>query len=124
MRSPKERPNFLDAVVMRRIDHEILENGRVVLLRPKFMTGPLRRWLQPRLSKPHFRVRLDEIGSATWLLIDGERSVGSIADTLAESLGDKIEPRYERVASFVKELLRGKMVRPCDRGKGSVPIPG
>jgi hypothetical protein len=109
-RGGKSEGNYLDRVPARAVGHEEGAEGRLVLLRPKFMTGPLARLLQPRIPKQHFRVRLDDIGTAVWKLIDGERNVGQIADALVEPLGDRIEPRYERVSRFIHSLHKGSMI--------------
>jgi hypothetical protein len=98
-----------------------------VLLRPKFIKGPLAWWLQPRIKRKYFRVKLDDLGTATWAAIDGERTVGQIADFLYERFGEEVEPRYERCARFIHSLAQGAMVelRPpvfsegrVDRGTG------
>ncbi len=106
----KSAPNYLDNVPVQRVGHEAGENGLLILLRPKFMRGPFAWWLQPRLRSRHFRVKLDEVGSAAWPLIDGKRSILEIAELLHEKLGERVEPRYERVSSFIAELRRGGMV--------------
>jgi hypothetical protein len=102
--------NYLEHVPRRNIDHEEGEDGRLVLLRPKYMSGPLARWLQPRIKRKHFKVKLDDLGTATWRAIDGKRNVGEIADLLFEEFGERIEPRYERMSMFIDSLYKGKMV--------------
>lgn len=102
--------NYLDHVPRRSIGHEETEDGQLVLLRPKFIKGPLARWLQPRIKRKFFRVRLDEVGTATWQAIDGNRNVGEIADLLYEQFGERIEPRYERMSRFIDSLAKGAMV--------------
>jgi hypothetical protein len=111
-RSSKETAgvNYLEYVPRRTIDHEEGEDGRLVLLRPKFIKGPLAKWLQPRIKRKHFKVRLDDLGSATWRAIDGRRTVGQIADLLYEQFGERIEPRYERMSMFIDSLAKGAMI--------------
>lgn len=111
-RRPKKNAgiNYLEYVPRRTIDHEEGEDGRLILLRPKFVKGPLARWLQPRIKRKHFRVRLDDLGSATWRAIDGRRTVGQIADLLYEEFGERIEPRYERMSMFIDSLAKGAMI--------------
>lgn len=109
-RQKNESNNYLDNVPRRTISHEDGENDCLVLLRPKFMKGLLAKYLQPHIKHPYYRVRLDEIGSSTWQAIDGERTVGEIADLLYESFGERVEPRYERCSRFIHSLHQGKMV--------------
>lgn len=102
--------NYLDCVPKRNVEFEKGDDGRVVILRPKFLKGPLAKYLQPHLKRKFFRVRLDEFGSATWEAIDGARTIGQISDLLFERFGEGVEPRYERCAKFIGSLHRGAMV--------------
>ncbi|MBW2277637.1 MAG: PqqD family protein [Deltaproteobacteria bacterium] len=102
--------NYLDYVPRRSIDHEEGDDGKLVLLRPKFMSGPLAKLLQPRITDKHLKVKLDDLGTATWRAIDGKRNVGQIADLLFEEFGDQIEPRYDRMSRFIDSLAKSKMV--------------
>jgi hypothetical protein len=109
-RSARPAPNFLDFVPVRRVDSETRGDGCLTLLRPKFVRGPLARWVQPRLAKPFYKVHLDAIGSAVWEQIDGARTVGEIAIDLERRFGDRVKPAHQRVSMFVGELARGRMV--------------
>lgn len=54
-----------------------VENERVVLVRHRF--GPVRRGLLRAFRvEPDLTVRLDELGTAVWGLIDGRRTVAQI----------------------------------------------
>ncbi len=94
----------------RLVGHEDTEDGRVVVLRPRFMRGPLAWWLQPRLTRPHFRVKLDEIGSFVWSRCDGHRTVGDIAAAMERQFGESAEKAAERLNMFLGELCRGGMI--------------
>ncbi len=99
-----ENSSYLHNIPSRKADHEEDDEGRCVLLRPKHMTGVLARLLQSKLPKKYSRIRLDDIGTTVWNLVDGELTVGQIADLAHEQLGDRVEPRYERVSQFVHNL--------------------
>jgi hypothetical protein len=109
-RRDREAVDYLEFVPRHTVDSEDGEDGRLVLLRPKWTRGLLARWLQPHIRHKFFRVRLDDVGSATWLLIDGRRTVGEICEALFERFGERVEPRYERGAKFIHQLERGEMV--------------
>jgi hypothetical protein len=109
-RDKSRQISYLDKVPSRAIEHEEGDDGRLTLLRPKFTRGPLAWWLQPRMKYKYFRVHLDDIGTATWRAIDGERNVGQIADLLYEEFGERIEPRYDRMSRFIDTLARSAMV--------------
>lgn len=93
------------------VDHEVIEDDLVVVLRPRYMSGPLARWLQPRLRKPNFRVRLDAIGSFVWQQCDGVRTVSQLVVAMEQHFGKKVEPALPRLRLFLGEMERGKMIR-------------
>ncbi len=99
-----ENNRYLHNVPRRNADHEEDGEGRCVLLRPKHLTGVLARLLQPKLPNNYSRISLDDIGTTVWKLVDGELTVGQIADLAHEQMGDRVEPRYERVSQFVHSL--------------------
>lgn len=111
--------NYLDRVPRRNVDFEEGEGGRLVLLRPKFMTGPFARWLQPRLPRKFFRVKLDDVGTLVWRSIDGARTVGDIAEILFAEFGERVEPRHERCSKFVHSLHQGAMIAFVEPGDGA-----
>jgi hypothetical protein len=117
-RDTAPRENYLDRVPKRNVAFEEGEGGRLVLLRPKFMGGPLARLLQPHLPKKHFRVKLDDIGTLVWRSIDGARTVGEIAEIVGAEFGERVEPRHERVSRFVHSLHQGAMVAFVGPGEG------
>jgi hypothetical protein len=103
-------PNLLDLAPRRKVEAERTPEGRAVLLRPKFMRGPLARWVQPRLRRPYYRIHLDDIGTFVWDHLDGETTVGRIAERAKEHFGERIEPVYERLHLFLQQLEQGKMI--------------
>ena len=108
-RSPA--PNLLDLAPTRAVTEERTPEGRAVLLRPKFHRGPLARFLQPRLRRPYYRIHLDDIGTFVWDHIDGETTVGAIADSVRVQFGDRIEPVYDRLQLFLQQLEQGRLIR-------------
>lgn len=105
-RNELETVNLLDIRPVRLARWE--ERGdRVVLLRPQ-PRGRTPRVLLDRflhLLAAH-RLRLDEIGSASWLLLDGKRSVAEVAEMLRQRFGGRVEPAEERVGHLVRVLRR------------------
>ena len=86
------------------------EDGRCVLLRPRFGTGRLGRWLNGLAGDPHYRIRLDEIGTLVWKSCDGRTSLAEIARAMRSAFGDRVEPAEERLARFVGRMLKGRMI--------------
>lgn len=96
--------NLLDYYPQHKVDWEE-NNGVVVLLLPKFTNRFLVRYILPRLNQKNFKIKLDEFGSWVWKEIDGEKSVLQIAEGLSKKFGDRVEPVYDRLGMFIKQLV-------------------
>ena len=86
------------------------EDGRCVLLRPRLGTSRLGRWLAGLAGDPHYRIRLDEVGTLVWKSCDGRTSLAEIARSMRSRFGDRVEPADERLARFVRRMLKGRMI--------------
>ena len=71
MKKEKQFANLWDLTPKRNAEWETTEEGKVVVLVPKFRNPFLVKWLLPYLSKPFFRIKLDDVGSAIWQQLDG-----------------------------------------------------
>lgn len=68
-------------------------------------TGMVNRLAQKYLKKPKTtQVHLDEMGSYIWPLIDGKRTIFEIANLVKLQFGEKAEPLYNRMVSYMKIL--------------------
>ena len=108
-RQKNQQRNIAEFVPCVCVDHEVGDDEAVKLLVPRFRVKWM-QWLQKRLKKPHIRVRLDRIGSAVWLLIDGRRTVADIGVELESKLGDEVQPLFERLGMFLGMLRRNKFI--------------
>lgn len=66
----------------------------------------------PRVS----HIALDEYGSYVWLLIDGTRTVGEIANSVKEKYGEKAEPLYDRLVKFMQILYNNRFIEYAGKG--------
>ena len=112
MRQKKHRReiNLLELIPNRVIEYDADENVIVTLQAPRFKSDFMRKWLQPRLKRPFLRVTLDEIGSSVWMLCDGRRKIGEIAEIMQRRFGDKIEPCYDRLGAFFQQLEHARFI--------------
>jgi hypothetical protein len=106
-----EALNLLDLKPVRLVESERTDDDHVTLLKPKFTWGPLARLLQPRLKRPYYKIHLDEIGTFVWDRIDGETTVGAVADAARAHFGEKIEPVHGRIKQFLAMLERGALIK-------------
>jgi len=103
------------------VEHEVGEEGIVSLLVPRFRVSWM-QWLQKRLKRPHIKVKLDEVGSAVWQLIDGARTVAQIGGELEHRFGEKIHPTSERLGMYLGILRRNKFIELVDPDVPPEPI--
>jgi len=94
----------------RLIAHREDADGRVCLLVPRFRARWM-AWYLGLLRRPCVELRLDAVGSATWLLCDGARSVAEVGAELRARFGSQVEPVGPRLALFFGQLEGGRLVR-------------
>ncbi len=102
--------NYLSLTPYRKFNHNQKSDGLIDVLVPRFTDRILGKLLQPRLKNPYIRANLDELGSATWLCIDGYKKVGEIISELDTELGDKIQPAQQRITMFLSNLYRNGFI--------------
>ena len=86
------------------------EDGRCVLLRPRLGSSRLARWVAGLGGDPYYRIRLDEVGTLVWKACDGRTPLADIVRRMRERFGDQVEPADQRLARFVRRMLRGRMI--------------
>jgi hypothetical protein len=104
MFSKKKREvyNLLELTPVRINEHEE-SDGLIRILIPKFKNKFFIS-LIPKSKSKHIRIKLDEIGTATWLMIDGNKKVKEIVAELRGTFAEKIEPAEDRVSKFIGGL--------------------
>ncbi len=107
MRKKKEviSKNYLEKIPMRQahINWSADESGIVTLDIEN--TGVMNRVAQKLFRKPKVsHVHLDEMGSFIWPLLDGERNIIKLGESVREQFGEKANPLYERLAKYFQIL--------------------
>jgi len=104
------REQFLSSRFLRRLDWNEADDGRVIVLRPRFGEGRMGRRLAVLFGLGDYRIRLDEIGTLVWRRCDGSHRGSEIAEELRREFGSRIEPAEERLNRFVDQMLRARMI--------------
>ncbi|MBN1282511.1 MAG: PqqD family protein [Proteobacteria bacterium] len=99
-----------DVVAKRTVEWEDGPEDRAVLLVPRFRRGPLARWLQPRLKRPHMRVKLDDLGTFVWRRLDGNTPFDEIAKAMEGHFGERAAPADQRLKAFFTILHKDRFV--------------
>lgn len=100
-----------EIVPVQNVEFNTEADGTITLLKPKFSSKFSQKYIIPRMKYPHYYVHLDEVGSTTWLAIDGKRNALEIGEHIKDQLGDKIEPLYERLGMFLAKLKNEKFIK-------------
>jgi hypothetical protein len=105
-----EDVNLLEIVPVRLAEWEEV-GDRVVVIRP----APGGRGIKRLLNLFFFalaarRIRLDDMGSVAWKLLDGEMTVAQVAGKLREEFGERVEPAEERFGHQVRVFRREGLV--------------
>jgi hypothetical protein len=103
-RKKAEEINLLHLTPERLFGYSENDKGFVVVDMPRFHIPWMQKYLVPRWKNPFIRITFDEFGSYTWNLCDGSRDVHAIADALTEHFGDTIQPIYDRLGVFFRQL--------------------
>ena len=82
--------------------------------------NPVRVWRQyrqltqtalaARVDDPHYRIRLDDVGTFVWKACDGRTPIALIAERLREQFGSSVEPAEQRLSRFVGQMRRSKLL--------------
>lgn len=110
MKKEKQFVNLWDLTPKRNAEWETTDEGKVIVLVPKFKNPFLVKWLLPYLSKPYFRIKLDDVGSAIWQQLDGGTPISNVAESLKTKFGVSVEPVESRINHFLSQLERGDLV--------------
>lgn len=98
-------------VPVRNREWEAAESGEVRVLVPRYGLGRIGGWFNKRATRPHIKVKLDDVGSAVWRTCDGQSTVAEIARRLESDFGEKVSPLHERLSRFFLELERSRFIR-------------
>jgi Coenzyme PQQ synthesis protein D (PqqD) len=107
-----KKANLLELTPVRLHEHENEENGQVILLVQKFKNKEVGRFMLGHRSA-YFRIRLDEMGSAVWTLIDGKTNVNNLITNLSDNwkeTPEKTDHLEERLAAFISQLYDNRYI--------------
>ncbi|MCF8331435.1 MAG: PqqD family protein [Bacteroidales bacterium] len=101
--------NALDLIPVRRHEHDITDENKVVLVVPKFEKNWMRKFFIAPARNDNFKIFLDHTGSKVWLKINGVKTSKDIADELLKEYPD-MEESYDRVLSFISMLYEQRYI--------------
>ena len=105
--------NYLDLTPVRLMEDCLTDNGRIDILLPRFKRKIWREVSRNSKKGEYIRIHLDELGSAIWLLIDGQKKVMTICNELNKIKAEKLQPFEEtekRVTQFLSMLYQERYI--------------
>jgi hypothetical protein len=102
----RKQKNLLDFIPRHKAGF-IIDENKVSLVIPRFKAKWVQRMFINKAKSPTFKVKLDDMGSAIWLRIDGKRDITKIADDIKhlETLNNhNMSQIEERTAQFLLSL--------------------
>ncbi len=102
--------NFLELTPIRKYQHEVREDEQIDVLVPKFTSKFGKKYINKKLRYPYIKANLDELGSSTWLLIDGNKKVEDIANDLTNKYNEENNPIYDRLIQFLNDLYNNGFI--------------
>lgn len=106
----KNQINYMDLTPYRKHKHEMKDDGSVNVLIPRFKSEWAKKMLIPKNKSLYIRANLDDLGSETWLLIDGDKKVGQIANSLYDNHDQDIEQIAQRLTQWLTQLYHNGFI--------------
>lgn len=106
----KKNNNFLDYVpyVSDKITWSVKDETVTIDMYHKGFFAFVAQKFFKRPSVSH--IKLDKYGSFIWQQIDGKNTVNDLAISMKEKFGDKAEPLYDRLVTYIRILRNNKFI--------------
>jgi hypothetical protein len=111
-RKNKKSENYLDMIPFHNEKYGWKQDEEHIVTILVENKGVFNRMAQKFLKKPKVsQIHLEEMGSFIWLQMDGKRSVYDIAQQVQQEFGEKAEPLYDRLVTYLRMLQDYEFVR-------------
>ena len=110
MQFTQKKENYLDRIPCRKQALQWDKDGDIVTLHVKHR-GFFAMIAQKCFNRPRVtHLDLDDFGSFLWASMDGNKTVGELADALKSQFGEDVEPLYNRLVSFLQLLYQNDFI--------------
>jgi hypothetical protein len=106
----KKSDNLLDLIPERNCKWDKAEDGRIYLFVPRFRNKLMKRFMLWLGRSEYVKVYFDNLGTRSWELIDGKRSIEEIGGLMEKGKDEPLQQFYERLSEFLIVLSRNKFV--------------
>ena len=115
----KQKENYLNYIPVRNAQNSWEEKDGLVTIHM------VHRGFYSKIAQTFFHmprvshIDLDAYGSFLWKRIDGETTVGALAEALKAEFGKEAEPLYDRLVKYMQILRNNRFI--LFRGKDRMP---
>jgi len=104
--------NLLELTPFRLMNHEMDADNYVNVLLPRFNDAFTDMFFQSLLpeKRKYTKIKLDDIGSETWININGNVNVKHLVDFIRQTFGEKVEPAEQRLGKFISMLYEQRYI--------------
>lgn len=102
--------NALDLIPIAKHGYIQGENDLIVLQIPKFKNEKFARWFIPKHKSIYYSIKMDDLGTKVYCLIDGKRSIARICNLINDNEESPIENLEERAVSFLVRLYKYRFI--------------
>ncbi len=106
----KKSQNFLDMTPIPKVGYEQKDDGTISLLIPRFKNEWAKRLFISKNKSPFIKANLDELGSRTFKLANGERTIYEISKLLEDQSSEEIADAMMRVSKFFGALYTNHLI--------------
>ncbi len=103
--------NFLDLVpkIKSSQQWDVMDEGLIRIIIPR--NGVLDKVVRIFFKTPEvMKIDLDSLGSSVWKAIDGNRNIEEIAQIINKEYGEKANPIYQRLVTYINILRNNKFI--------------
>ncbi len=110
MEKSQNNQNILDLIPIHNKEWGKRADGTIYLKKDRFKNPFLNKMVGRLGIPPQIHIHLDEFGSFVWHQCNGSQPVSEIAKKLHERFGDRVNPVYERLSAYIKQLAYQKFI--------------
>ena len=101
----KQKENYLEKIPCHKVGLNWSQDEKGIVTLEMENRGVANFLMQKLFKKPRVSyIHLEEFGSFIWLQIDGKRDIIAIGELVKSQFGEKAEPLYERLGTYIKTL--------------------
>jgi len=105
-----QNQNALELIPAAKHKHIYGDNNLIILQIPKFKNEKFARWFIPKRKSIYYSIKLDELGTKVYELIDGRRNIDEICSIINSQKTIPIDDIEQRAIKFLTNLFKYRFI--------------